>query len=262
MADSNSTAGQTSSQPAAAGSGATTSAAAPASQPSAAQATGTPPADKTAATAAAAATTTGTEGKPPADTKAATGEKPAAGDGKTAATDGKPPEGTAGEGEKKPDEKAAAAATGVPEKYEIKPPEGVELDAKFIDAMTPAFKAAGLDNAKVQQLADSFIKFQAGLAPAMLARDLEIVQKDDKLGGFNYGRTIDRVNSALGAFTTPEFRAKLERWGIANDLEFVRTFERIGTLMSPDERPGPSGRGARREDIPIADRIYGKGAQT
>lgn len=92
-----------------------------------------------------------------------------------------------------------------------------------------------------------------------MARDLEVTMKDPELGQLNWGKTQGMVNEALGAFTTPQFRQKLERWGIANDVEFVRVFASIGKAMRGDnpERGSPSS----VSDESMADRMYRKAAK-
>lgn len=154
-----------------------------------------------------------------------------------------------------------AAAPVVPETYslpEIKDSAGkaIALNSELIPVMAPAFKAAGLTQDAVNGLVKSFVDYQAQLPQKLLARDLEVTMKDPDLGGMNWGKTQGAVNEALAAFTTPEFRQKLERWGIANDLEFVRVFASVGRAMRGDVavRGAPSTAGEESQ----ADRIYGR----
>lgn len=53
-------------------------------------------------------------------------------------------------------EKAAADALKVPETYDIKAPEGLTIEAKSLEALTPVFKELELSNAKVQKLVDAY----------------------------------------------------------------------------------------------------------
>lgn len=122
--------------------------------------------------------------------------------------------------------------------------------------MGPAFKDAKLTQSQVDGIAKSFIEFQKAAAPRMMAADLEVTMKDPAIGGLKWGQTQAHVNDALAAFTTPEFRKQLEGWGIANNLEFVRVFERIGKAMRGDT-PN-KGRPTSAGEESTADRIYGK----
>jgi hypothetical protein len=152
------------------------------------------------------------------------------------------------------------AAPVIPETYalpEIKDAQGkpLALNAEIMPVMAPAFKAAGLTQDKVNELVKTFVAYQSQLPAKMLARDMELTMKDPDLGQMNWGRTQGMVNEALGAFTTPEFRQKLERWGIANDLEFVRVFAAIGKAMRGDSPA--RGQPATAEPLSRADRMYG-----
>lgn len=122
--------------------------------------------------------------------------------------------------------------------------------------MAPAFKAAGLRQDQVDQVVKTFMDFQRAAPERALNADLEVTMKDPALGGLNWGRTQGYVNDALGAFTTPEFRQQLQRWGVANNLGFVRVFEAIGRAMRGDT-PG-TGQPSTAPDVSQADRIYGR----
>lgn len=161
----------------------------------------------------------------------------------------------------KPAVAATPAVPVIPETYalpEIKDSAGkaIALNPEMLPVMAPAFKAAGLTQESVNGLVKTFVDYQAQMVPKMLARDLEVTMKDANLGGMNWGKTQGMVNEALSAFTTPEFRQKLERWGIANDLEFVRVFASIGKAMRGDSPS--SGQPSTVSDLSQADRIYGR----
>jgi hypothetical protein len=164
----------------------------------------------------------------------------------------------------KPVEPAAAApvepaAPIIPETYDLKLPEGIKVDPALLPALTPALKAAKLTGDQFQKVAESFIEFQKALPERMLARDLEVTMKDPALGGLNYGQTQANVNRALSGFTTPEFRGVLQRSGLANNLEFVRTFERIGRAMAGDTAPAQGPEAA--PETSRAQRLYSRAAK-
>lgn len=122
--------------------------------------------------------------------------------------------------------------------------------------MTSAFKAANLTQAQLNSILPAFLEYQRGQPARMLAADVETLKKDPELGMMNFGKTQGLVNDALAAFTTPQFRQKLERWGIANDLEFVRVFAAVGKAMRGDTPA--SGQPNTAGDESLADRIYGR----
>lgn len=171
------------------------------------------------------------------------------------------PESKPVESAAKPPEGAAAPPPVIPEIYvlpELKDSAGkaIALNPELLPVMGPAFKAANLSQDAVNGLVKTFIDYQQQLPAKMLARDLEVTMKDPALGQMNWGKTQGQVNEALAAFTTPEFRSKLERWGIANDLEFVRVFASIGRAMRGDVATRGSPTSASEESV--ADRMYGR----
>jgi hypothetical protein len=131
------------------------------------------------------------------------------------------------------------------------------VDPQVVTSMSPAFKEAKLTQDQVNTVAAAFMQFQKGMPERLLARDLEVTMKDPEIGGLNWGRTQGFVNQALGAFTDVGFRKFLQQAGIANRLEFVRVFERIGRAMSGDvpARGAPDAVG----ETTRAQRIYGRG---
>lgn len=152
----------------------------------------------------------------------------------------------------------AAAAAPPPEiKYEIKPPEGMQIDPELIPALAPALKKAGLTNEQLQTVADSFLEFQKGLPQRMLAKDLEVTAKDAALGGMRYGQTLKEVNIALDAFGDPEFKKFVQTAGIANRLEFVRVFQRIGEAMAKAGDTPARGEPDGAPELTRAQRMYG-----
>lgn len=176
-------------------------------------------------------------------------------------TEAKPAEVKPTEAVKPAEGKPADVAPVIPETYvlpEIKGADGkaIALNLEIMPVMAPVFKAAGLTQEKANELVKTFVAYQQTLPAKMLARDLETTMKDPELGQMNWGKTQGMINEALGAFTTPEFRQKLERWGIANDLEFVRVFANIGRAMRGDTKA--TGQPTSASELSQADRIYGK----
>ena len=65
-----------------------------------------------------------------------------------------------GKKEEKKDEGKKVDAEPVPEKYEFKVPEGMQIDAKALEAVTPVLKELGLSQGKAQKLADVYAAIQ------------------------------------------------------------------------------------------------------
>jgi hypothetical protein len=202
------------------------------------------------------------EGKPaaaPATKVAATADGAPAAAAESIAADGQTAGQPAGEVPPKGEPAAApdaAQAAALPETYALPPIEGVEYNPQVLTVMTPAFKDAKLTQSQVDTVVKTFMEYQQGLPKALMAADLEVTMKDKELGGMNWGRTQGYISDALGAFTTPAFRSQLDKWGIANNPEFVRTFARIGRAMRGDDIPGSQPTSAPEESR--ADRMYGR----
>lgn len=206
------------------------------------------------------------EAKPAAEAKPAEGEKPAGG-----ATDEQAKALSEAAAKTAADKAATEAAAKAPETYDIKLPEamakewesqGLKLDPELIPALTPALKSAGLTNAQLNTVAASFLEFQQKLPERMMARDLEVTSKDPALGGMRYGQTLKEVNLALDAFGDPDFKKFVAKAGIANRLEFVRVFQRIGEAMA---RAGDTPNSSQPEAAPAetrAQRMYGRKTNT
>ena len=108
---------------------------------------------------AAAAATPAPEVKPAAPAPAAAakpaGDKIAEFVAKKTSLLGEDPDAKPAEGDK-PVEGAATKPGEVPEKYTIKPPEGMTVDAALLDAVTPLLKAKGFTQEEAQKLADAY----------------------------------------------------------------------------------------------------------
>lgn len=161
----------------------------------------------------------------------------------------------------------AKAAAAAPESYAIDglAPEAVEflkknggLNPDLLPALTPALKEAGLTQKQFSGITSAFLAFQEKLPQMMLARDMAAVKADPAIGGLNYSRSMEEVSVALDAFADPDFKKWAVQAGVANKLEFVRVFQRIGRAMraasdspsigSPDAAPAET----------MAQRLYRK----
>ena len=150
--------------------------------------------------------------------------------------------------------KPAEAPDTVPEKYELAL-EGQPVAPQLVEALTPILKEAGVKGKQAQALVDTYAKYQAELPALMAQRDLETLKADPELGKLNFGRTQQRVNSALAAFTLPAEREALTKMGLANNPTLVRMFHRIGQAM---QEPAVADSGTPApEPRSRASRLYG-----
>lgn len=181
----------------------------------------------------------------PAQPAATPPAQPAAAPAQPAAA---PPAPILGADNNAPAQPAAAAAKVVPEKYELKAPEGQSLDALSLDAFTPVFKELGLTQEQAQKLVDT--QFNA-TAKALERNQKEMgdqiaaetaawakASRDDKeFGGTNFEANAKIANKALAAFGSPELRQVLIESGYANHPAFVRLFWTIGQKLAESAAP-------------------------
>lgn len=146
------------------------------------------------------------------------------------------------------DPAAAAAKPTVPEKYELKAPEGQTLDALSLDVFTPVFKELGLTQEQAQKLVDT--QFAAS-AKAVEAANKKLgdemaaeaatwakqSREDKEFGGTNFETNAKIANQALAAFGTPELTKELKDSGYCNHPAFVRFFWNVGQKLGESAAP-------------------------
>lgn len=210
--------------------------------------------DPTNQTSSAAAPTEGTGSSVPPEASA-TGA-PAAGDTQQSTQSGAGDAGAQDSGDKSTE---AAKPAGAPEKYEFKPPEGVDFDPEGLKAYEEFAKSQNMSQDAAQGLLEK-------LAPAMQARQKQLVEStlnswveaakaDKEIGGDKFDESVSLADKALKQFGTAELDALLQKTGFAKNPEILRAFARIGKAISEDSKfvtGGDKGDGAAT----LAQRMY------
>jgi hypothetical protein len=124
----------------------------------------------------------------------------------------------------------------VPEKYEVKAPDGITLDEAMLEKFTPIAKELGLSNEQVQKLAD-FQATQIVSAQAAQKQAFEtFVQQTEKETIDFYGNKLDAelIDVAKGRdqFADQAVLDMLEATGLASHKSFIGMFGRIGRAIS------------------------------
>lgn len=135
-----------------------------------------------------------------------------------------------------------AGETTVPEKYDIKVPDGMTLDQGMLDTFTPVFRELKLTQEQAQKLADAYapmIKAQAEAATqARLADFQKIVGewKDEtiKALGADSAKKMALAAKAINKLGGPELREVLNETGVGNKIELVNFFIKVGEIVSED----------------------------
>jgi hypothetical protein len=158
---------------------------------------------------------------------------------------------------------AEIKAKGVPEKYEIKPPEGYTLDEKALSKVTPVFKEIGLSNAQAQRLSDYYSQIQQEKIAeneATLKNWREENAKETMSALGANAKTelvyVGKVKNMLSAETIEALNAS----GIGNMKHFIYDMAKIGKLFSEEHlvrdnaNRAPNSQGETREDV--AHKLY------
>lgn len=166
---------------------------------------------------------------------------------------------------------AAPPAPVVPEKYDLKLPDGAPLDAAHLEAVASFAKDAKLpqDVAQkmverdVQMVAQVFEKAQADWK-AKTEAWLESSKTDKEIGGDKFTPMTKAANDVIAKYGSPELRKLMDETGAGNHPEFIRIFARLGQAMADDKMtlPAGGGTGAPAGDVyqRAASQLYGNPA--
>lgn len=153
--------------------------------------------------------------------------------------------------------------TIVPEKYEIKLPEGSPLDASHIEKIASYAKERGLSNEDAQALLDressavaTYVDVQKNLLKEKSEGWITEMSKDKEIGGEAFTKNVEVANQVVDKYFTPEFKKILNETGLGNHPELLRGLYRIGKASAPDSlvQPKSQNGGARK----IEDVFYGQ----
>lgn len=150
----------------------------------------------------------------------------------------------------------------VPEKYELKAPEGSHLDAQALERISLEAKEKKMSQEEAQALLDREHKTVSDFKQKQqddLKRETEAwvnTLKDDKdFGGQNYTKNVEHAHRALKKYGSPAFVDLLEKTGLGNQPDLVRMLSAVGREMGEDEAVIATKHVEPTGDL--ADRIYG-----
>jgi len=134
------------------------------------------------------------------------------------------------------------ATPDVPEKYELKMPEGMELENALVDILSPVMKEVGLTQEAAQKLADAYIPYvqQQTEKAKQEALDGWSKQVDEwknqtvqELGaGLKEAKVV--ASKFIDKFGSPKVREVLDDTGLGNHPELVKLFVKAGKAISED----------------------------
>jgi hypothetical protein len=145
-------------------------------------------------------------------------------------------------------------ADEIPEdgRYDFSLPEGMAIDEKLAEAMSPVLKDIGLTRGQAQALAGALAahrQTEAGNGAKEWA-DIQTgwvasARKDAEIGGARWDASVATAQGALARFGTPGLKAFLTESGGGNHPEVIRFMARVGSAIAED-RPESGGAGAGR----------------
>lgn len=159
----------------------------------------------------------------------------------------KPADAGAGQ-EAKPEAGASAEQKAVeqkvvPERYELKLPDGADLPAEYLEQASALAREYGLSQEQAQKLVErdaSLLGSQIERLQAVHAEQVEKwateVKSDKDLGGDRFEATQTAARAAVSRFGDDGLRALLNESGYGNHPVVVRFFARVGQALSEDNR--------------------------
>ena len=123
----------------------------------------------------------------------------------------------------------------VPEKYELKLPEGVTLDEATLALITPEFKALGLDNTQAQKLIDLQLSLTKANEDAHVKQWEAYIETQKQQAKEYFGAKLPEVMRnvarARDTFISKTMQEKLNVAGFSNDKDFLETLDKIGRVI-------------------------------
>lgn len=139
--------------------------------------------------------------------------------------------------EKAPDAKPPV----VPEKYDLKLPDGSLLHASHVEKIASDAKALGLSQEQAQgmltresQLRASFIEDAKAELETKSTAWVEEIKADKELGGAEFERTAEMSKRFIDRFADEETKKTLNETRFGNHPGLVRMIARAAKLMSED----------------------------
>ena len=161
-------------------------------------------------------------------------------------------------------DKSQTEETVVPEKYDIKVPEGMSLDTQALEKFTPIAKELKLSNEQAQKLADIYAERQDAAVKAQREAYQQTVEgwkkeskADKEIGGTNLPVTQATCRKALNVFDPDgEFSKLMDESGFGNHPAVLRFVNRVGKSVKEDQ--GVRAKSSAPQERDINKILYGE----
>lgn len=129
-----------------------------------------------------------------------------------------------------------------PDKFEIKGPDGVQLNPEFISKFKESAHQMGLLPKQAQGLMDWYLKHekevQTSLGQRAESDALEGLKGLQKEWGDGYGKQIARAEAAMQQIGGDPFKEYLVKKGLTKDVEMIKFLNKTAPLLGEDQLRG------------------------
>lgn len=139
-------------------------------------------------------------------------------------------------------EAQSEAKPAVPEKYELKLPEGSPLNAKRIEEISAEAKANGWSNEQAQKALERESQAVATFAQAQQQQIKQQVEQwktdfinDKEIGGDKANESAEYAKRFVARFGSQKLKDALDSTGLGNNPELIRMCAAAGKLMVDDK---------------------------
>lgn len=169
----------------------------------------------------------------------------------------KPPEQEAPPAEApKPPETPKEPERVVPERYELKVPDGSFLDQKSVERIEAYAKAHKLTQAEASDLLKNQNDDVTAVMHERKAMWLEETKADREIGGANLQKNVETAKTFLDKHMAPELRQELDRTGYGNNRHFMKFILDMAKRSANDQAVMPGQQAASPADRSLADLFY------
>lgn len=135
----------------------------------------------------------------------------------------------------------------LPETYEFKVPEGMEIDNNFATAMQPVLKDLALTQEQADKLVSVYTEqlnhsqeAQQQAKTLQAEEYVKTLKADKEFGGAAFDSNVSTALSAVNKFASDDVKQVLNETGLGNHPAIVKMFHQIGTAISEDSFSGNS----------------------
>jgi hypothetical protein len=148
----------------------------------------------------------------------------------------------------------------VPDKYDLKIPDGSLIEPSFLDGIAANAKAQGLSQEEAQAYLDQQSNNLKSYVENRSKQWEEQVKADSELGGDGLNQNVELARRVADRFGSDQLKTELNRSGFGNHPELVRLLSRIGKAMSEDQLVMPNSQGGQAKQS-MEDKFYGNSNQ-